>query len=91
MEGKLSAYSWNLIDGYGGNLVFRVTDIDPTGRETTAEFSGRRRFDRSESMTKKSDDGVILEEVGLRVRATTLDHGVDVLAFALEERVQINV
>lgn len=91
VEGKLSAYSWNLIDGYGGNLVFRVTDIDPTGSETTAEFSGRRWFKRSESMTKKRDDGVILEEVGLRVRATTLDHGVDVLAFALEERAQINV
>lgn len=91
VEGRLSAYSWNLVDGYGGNLVFRVTDIDPTGCQTTAEFSGRRRFERADSMTKQSDDGVILKEAGLHVRATTLDHGVDVLAFALEERAQINV
>lgn len=91
VEGKLSAYTWNLLDGYGGSPVFRITEVDPTGRQTTGEFSGRRRFLRSEGMTVQYNDGVILREAGLQVRAATLDHGVDVLAFALEERAQINV
>lgn len=91
VKGKLSAYTWNLLDGYGGSPVFRVMEIDPTGRQTIAEFSGKRRFLCSESMTTQYNDGVILREAGLHVRAATLDHGVDVLAFALEERAQINV
>lgn len=91
VEHKLRAYPWNLIDGYDGNLVCRVTEIDPAGCQRSAEFSGRNRFERSEGLSKQSDDGVILKEAGLQVRATTLDHGVPVLAFALEERARINV
>ena len=30
-EHKLKAYSWNLIEGYEGNLVFRATEIDTGG------------------------------------------------------------
>jgi ribonuclease Z len=91
VEHKLRAYTWNLIDGYDGNLVCRVTEIDPTGRQAIAEFSGRSRFSRSDRLTKVTNDGVILNEPGFQVRTTTLDHGVPVLAFALEERAQITV
>ncbi len=91
VEHKLRAYTWNLIDRYDGNLVCRVTEIDPTGRQRSAEFSGRSRFERSDDLAAQRDDGVILKEAGLLVRATTLDHGVPVLDFALEERARINV
>lgn len=91
VEHKLRAYTWNLIAGYDGNLVCRVTEIDPAGRQRSAEFSGRSRFKRSDALSKQSDEGVILKEAGLQIRATTLDHGVPVLAFALEERARINV
>jgi ribonuclease Z len=91
VEHKLKAYTWNLIDGYDGNFICRVTEIDPAGRQRSAEFSGRKRFERRESLSKQSDGGVILKEAGLQVRAATLDHGVPVLAFALEERARINV
>lgn len=91
VEHKLNAYTWNLIDGYDGNLVCRVIEMDPTGRQTIAEFSGRRRFRRSAGLTKESKNGILLKEPGFQVRTTTLDHGVPVLAFALEERAQINV
>lgn len=88
---KLAAYTWNLIDGYDGNLLCRVMEIDEAGRVLSAEFSGRERFERSHVGTYETDDSVILKEAGLQVRATTLDHGVPVLAFALQERAQINV
>jgi ribonuclease Z len=91
VEHKLRAYTWNLIDGYDGNLTIVVREIDESGRQRSVEFSGRSRFARSEGLSKQSDDGVILKEAGLQVRATTLDHGVPVLAFALEERAWINV
>jgi len=91
VEHKLKAYTWNLVEGYEGNLVFRVTEIDSTNNLTSAQFSSRARFERSEGETKQSDRGLLLQEPGLQIRAAILDHGEAVLAFALEERAHINV
>jgi len=88
---KLQAYSWNLIEGYDGELIIRVTELDPSGRTRTARFSGRARFERTEGESRQSLDGLLLREAGLQVRATTLDHDIPVLAYVLEERAQINV
>lgn len=88
---KLAAYTWNLIDGYDGNLRYCVREIDDAGRVSSAEFCGRGRFEKSQDATCQANDDVILKEGNLQVRAITLDHGVPVLAFALEERAQINV
>jgi ribonuclease Z len=71
-------------------LVFRVTEIDTAGRLTSAQFSGRTRFERSEGETRQSE-GILLREFGFQVRTTILDHGETVLASALEERAHINV
>jgi ribonuclease Z len=91
VEHKLGAYTWNLIEGYEGNLVFHVTEIDTAGRLASAQFSGRTRFKRSEGETRQFDEGLLLQEPGVQVRAAILDHGEVVLAFALEERAHINV
>jgi ribonuclease Z len=91
VEHKLRAYTWNLIEGYEGNLTFRATEIDTAGRLTSAKFSSRTRFERFEGETKQSAEGLLLHEPGLQIRTTTLDHGEFVLAFSLEERAHINV
>jgi ribonuclease Z len=91
VEHKLRAYSWNLIEGYEGNLVFQVTEIDSGGRLMSAQFSGRSRFGRTGGETRQSDEGLLLQEPGLQVRAALLDHGETALAFSLEERAHINV
>lgn len=91
VEHKLRAYSWNLIEGYEGNLTLAVTELDPDGRTRSARFSGRAHFERGQEEEGVSEDGLLLREPGLQIRAATLDHGVPVLAFALEERAQINV
>lgn len=91
VEHKLKAYSWNLVEGYHGNLVVRATEIDKAGGLASAQFSGRTRFERSEAESRQSDEGLLLQEPGLQVRAVAIDHGVVVLAFALEERAHINV
>jgi ribonuclease Z len=91
VEHKLKAYSWNLIEGYEGNLVFRVTETDLAGNLITAAFESRTRFKRFEAKTGQSVEGLLLQEPGLQIRSATLDHGESVLAFALEERAHINV
>lgn len=91
VEHKLAAYSWNLVAGYSGNLVLRVTDVDADGSLATAEFCGRERFARRDDARHDSRDGLVLREPGLAVRATTIDHGVPTLAFAVEERARVNI
>ena len=91
VDHKLRAYSWNLIEGYGGNLVLRVTEIDEAGGLTSAEFAGRTRFQHSEPETRQCEEGLLLREPGFQVRTAIIDHGMPVLAFALEERAHINV
>ena len=92
VEHKLKAYTWNLIEGYDGELIIRATEVESSGDLRSAIFRGRSRFERSESETGRRRDDILLEEPGLRVRATMLDHGgVPVLAYALEERAQINI
>jgi hypothetical protein len=42
VEHKLKAYTWNLVERYKGNLVFRLTEIDKPGCLTYG--SAERRF-----------------------------------------------
>jgi ribonuclease Z len=92
VEHKLKAYTWNLIEGYDGELTIRAAELDPSGEVKSAIFRGRSRFERSESKSEGRRDAILLQEAGLRVRATRLDHGgATVLAYALEERAQINI
>lgn len=91
VEHKLRAYTWNLITGYDGNPVFRVTEIDANGRLATALFPGSSGFAREEESESTSEGGLLLRESGFEVRCAMLDHGIPSLAFALQERAHINV
>ncbi len=91
IEHKLKAYTWNLVAGYEGNPVFRVTEMDEEGPLTCVQFSGRLAFERADVPSTIAEERVLLVESGFTVRATTIDHGIPVLAFALEERAHINI
>ena len=91
VEHKLKAYTWNLVEGYEGNLIFDVTEIDEAGRLASAQFSGRKRFERRAGEIRQCIAGLLLQEPGLQVRSAFIDPGEPALAFALEERAQINV
>ncbi len=91
VEHKLRAYSWNLIAGYEGNLTLHVTEMGEDGRLSSARFYGRSAFAREIAAPPAYDPGVLLQEPGFKVRAATLDHAIPSLAFALEERAQINI
>lgn len=88
---KLDAYTWNLVEGYDGNLVVRAVDVAEDGLMSAALYAGRSRFKRADSDCAQYEDGLLLKEADLQVRAATLDHGMPVLGFALEERMEINV
>jgi len=91
IEHKLKAYTWNLVEGYDGNLIIRIVDVDETGRMSAAEFQGRSRFVRSDCECPQYENGLLTKESDFLVRAAMLDHGMPVLGFALEERAEINI
>ncbi len=91
VEHKLKAYTWNLVEGYDGNLTIRVMDVDEAGQMRAGEFQGRSRFERTDCESPQSEKGVLTGEPDFLVRAVTLDHGLPVLGFALEERMEINI
>ena len=91
VESKLKAYSWNLVQGYEGNLTLHVTELSTDGRLTAAEFSGANGFLRSDLSGSRCDDGCLIADPGLTVRAALLEHGIPVMAFAVEERARINI
>jgi len=91
VDHKLAAYSWNLVSGYEGNLRIRASEYRDEGCLAVAEFAGRDGFRRTQGRHVRVDGGVLLDDAGFCVRARTLDHGIPCLAFAIEERVHVNI
>ncbi|MEK0083080.1 ribonuclease Z [Benzoatithermus flavus] len=91
VEHKLSAYTWNLIQGYENELSFVVAELHPEGKGRRAVFRLRDGFARSEETEIAFPDGVLFEEGNLRAHAAILDHGIPCLGFALEEKWHVNV
>jgi len=87
VNGFLSAFTWNLGEDYPFRL--RVLEVGETTRKE-ATFSCRNHF-VMESLRECPSDGPIVENEVHRVTACTLDHGIPVLAFRMEEHDHVNI
>jgi ribonuclease Z len=87
VAGKLAGYTWNLTDEYG--FTVEVTEI---GRDmTTWRFAARRRFAREALGAPRPFGGVVVADPIFTVEAAPLDHKIVSLAWAISERVHLNV
>jgi ribonuclease Z len=91
VEHKLAAYTWNLVERYDTDFTFRVTEVQPDGVAHRAEFHCRQAFSRSNEGTLHAPNGSLLEETGLSVRCSFLDHRTPCLAFSLQESRHVNI
>ncbi|HEX3552683.1 MAG TPA: MBL fold metallo-hydrolase [Thermoanaerobaculia bacterium] len=91
VEHKLAAYTWNLVTSYESDLVVRAIEIHPGGRALAAELRSRTGFRREPFDAPPLAAGVLLDEEAFRVRVAFLDHQIPCLAFALEEKLHVNV
>jgi len=91
VQHKLCAYLWNLVDRYVFDLVFVVTEIDPSFATRKARFRLKNAFAVEEKAAHPVSDGVICRERGFRVSTAVLDHGTPCLAFAIEEAAHANI
>ncbi len=87
VAGKLAGYTWNLTDEYA--FAIEVTEI---GRELVGwRFAARRRFAREPLGAPRPFTGVILSDPVVTVSAAPLDHRIVSMAYAITERMHLNV
>ncbi|WP_157269176.1 ribonuclease Z [Azohydromonas aeria] len=88
---KLAAYTWNLVHNYEVALDIEAHEFRPEGRRRRALFSSRDRFERTQDEEADWDGDLLHDEDQFRVRGRFVDHGIPVLAFALEEKARVAV
>ncbi|MCX4186484.1 ribonuclease Z [Methylophaga sp. OBS4] len=91
VEGKLSAYTWNLVHRYESDFVLTVMELAEDGHARQAVFRLQNAFQREAETEAIINDNILHNEMDFRVRCAILDHGIPCLAFALEEKQHVNV
>ena len=91
VDGKLGGYTWNLLDQNSPDFVTTASEFSDGRIARTAAFRAREAFRRQEVDPPALPAGLLLQEEEFWVEAAILDHGIPCLAFALQERVRVNV
>ncbi len=87
---KLDSYTWNLLDENAVDFAMIVDEFDAR-IVRRARFAARDAFAREDLEPPNLPDGLVLQEDQFHIEAAVLDHGIPCLAFALQERLQVNV
>jgi ribonuclease Z len=90
VEGKLAAYSWNLVKNYKYKLRLCLTEVR---RDCllTREYLCQNEFVPTTKAVKHTFNEVLYKEPAFRVSAAILDHGIPCLGFAIKERFHVNI
>jgi len=88
---KLQAYRWNLTDRYAVDLVFVVTEIDPSLATKTARYRLKNAFSVEPVGNGRCTEGVLYSEQTFRVSTAVLEHRTPCLGFAIKEAAHVNV
>ena len=88
---KLQAYHWNLVDRFLCDLVFDVTEINASGLARAARFRLKNAFTEEKLDRNVPPKGTVYSEPAFLVSAAVLEHRIPCLAFALQERLHVNI
>ena len=91
IEAKFGAYSWNLLDASSPDFVLMAAEFDGERLGSWTVFRARDAFRARGGPSSDLPTGAVLAEDGFRIECTMLDHGMPCLAFALQERLRVNV
>ncbi len=87
VQGKLDAYTWNLIEDYPVRLLVEEVDGETI---RSAVFSGRNGL-VAEALPDRPFNGPIHDHRAYTIHADILDHGIPVLGVALRETEHLSV
>ena len=90
VEGKLAGFTWNLVDRYEESLKIDVVEVTEA-KLIKSTFKAIDKFKLTDRKEVDYQDGVLLEDSLIVVRATILEHRVPCLGFSLEEKLHVNI
>jgi ribonuclease Z len=91
VEAKLAAYTWNLLGEESVDFAITAVDYGGNGFVRAGSFRAREGFRRRDAEPPPCAPGIVLDEEEFRIEAAVLDHGTPCLAFALQEKIRVNV
>lgn len=90
IEGKLSSYTWNLVENYNHGFSLRATEVHPI-YTISQVYDCKKGFRSNQTPEKAPFDGTLLSEPAFSVHAIHLDHKIPCLGFSLKERFHVNI
>jgi ribonuclease Z len=90
IQGKLSAYAWNLVANYENRLILHAVEINGN-HIIRQQYRIQDRFMPIREPIQSTFDPVLLKEPSLTVSCVVLDHIIDCLGFSIEERFHVNI
>jgi ribonuclease Z len=91
VEGKLSGYTWNLVDEYAYNLSLKVTEVWPKSLRTRSYRCQERFANPGGEEREVPFSGILVDEPSFRVEGVLLDHRIPCLGLSLIESFSINI
>jgi ribonuclease Z len=91
VEHKLRAYTLNLLDEDSVDFIIIASEFSGAGSNRVCEFRAREAFRRREMPPVLLSPGLLFDEEEFQVEGTVLNRGIPCLAFALEEKLRVNV
>ncbi|MBW1732123.1 MAG: ribonuclease Z [Deltaproteobacteria bacterium] len=90
VEGKLAAYTWNLVGEYENELLIHVHEVhsDKIVRKT---YVCREQFKAKPVLSSTENNGIIWAEPAFTVAAALLDHRTPCLGLSLVENLYVNI
>ncbi len=90
VEGKLAAYSWNLVGNYKYRLKLHLTEVHHDAL-LTRTYLCQNHFNPTDKTQQKPFKDILMETPAFKVSAAILDHGIPCLGLTLKERFHINI
>ena len=90
VEGKLTGFTWNLVDRYEESLTFKVVEVRD-GRLLKASFKAIDKFKRVDEEEVELNNEIILDDPLFSVSTAVLEHRVPCLGFSLQEKLHVNI
>ena len=90
IAGKLSSYTWNLVENYADALVVKATEISKH-QHLTQTFNCRGGFASSAIDIKETKDAPAFQDPEFIVTTAVLDHQIPCLGFCVRERFHVNI
>ena len=88
---RLASYSWNLMAERGAGFAVQTLEFAGGSLAAAALFRAGDGFRRSALAMPDLAPGVVLDDEEVLVEAAELDHGIPCLAFAVRERLRVDV